>query len=166
MNWVSDERNKAMTLTATTTQTRNKRPVRHKGRQYCQSVWRTLLLVPLLHQDGLLSAKVPSAVTLKNGCGLSTGGPSPTVYIYVALTHQQALYIQSPQHSPYHEVSGKWRTDSRSSAIWRRAERDAYLRNMFSAVHYSIGLNVQLLQIQTYCHKANHTIDITLHTAI
>ena len=125
-----------------TTQTRNKRAVRHKGKQYCHSVWRTSALVPLLHRDGLLSAKVPSAVTLTNGCGVSTGGPNPTVYIYVALTHQQALYIQSPQHSPYHEVSGKWRPDTRSGAIWRRAERDAYLRYTFSAVHYSIGLNL------------------------
>ena len=40
------------------------------------------------------------------------------------------------------------------------------LRNMVSAVHYSIGFNVQLLQIQTYCHKANHTTHITLHTVI
>ena len=29
--------------------------------------------------------------------------------------------------------------------------------NIFSAVHYLIGLNVHLLQIKTYCHKANHT---------
>ena len=113
--------------------------------------------MPLLHQDGLLSAKVPLTVTLTNGCGLSTGGPNPTVYIYVALTHKQALYIQSPQHSPYHEVSGKSRIDTRMSAIWRRAERDACLRNMFSAVYYSIGLNFHLLQIKIHCHKAYHT---------
>jgi len=36
-------------------------------------------------------------------------------------------------------------------------ERDLYLMNIFSAVHYLIGLNVHLLQIKTYCHKANHT---------
>jgi hypothetical protein len=156
-----------MTQTATQHRQETKGQWETKDGIIATTEWTTLVLVPLLHQDRLLSAKVPSAVTLTNGCGPTTGGPNPTVYIYVALTHQQALYIQSPQHSPYHEVSGKSRTDNRSGAIWRWAERDAYLRDMFTAVHYSIGLNVHSLQIKIYCHKANHTTDIiTLHTVM
>jgi hypothetical protein len=69
--------------------------------------------VPLLYLDRLLLDKVPVAVTLKTGRGPSAGGPNTSVYINVALAHEQSLYTQSPQQPPYHEVTGKSSIDAR-----------------------------------------------------